>query len=181
LVLIVIIPLLPVSAGIFLKNFGVFMAIHNPVTSYGVNSSGDSEAWLVTDGAAHVAETVPSAQESQYEVQVFGAIAAPITVAASGSESSSYVYMGDLSELRSLWMVVTDDGVFTVTATPSVDASGTVEGSPIPLVTGVTADEVIDLPLSLLPYTPYAKFTFTETGTTDDVDIYAFLMGRGGA
>lgn len=31
------------------------MAIHNPVTTYGVNSSGDSEAQLVIDGAAHVA------------------------------------------------------------------------------------------------------------------------------
>jgi len=29
------------------------MAIHNPVTSYGVNSSGDSEAQLVTGGAAY--------------------------------------------------------------------------------------------------------------------------------
>jgi len=30
------------------------MAIHNPVTSYGVNSSGDSAAQTVTGGAAHV-------------------------------------------------------------------------------------------------------------------------------
>jgi len=30
------------------------MAIHNPVTSYGVNSSGDSEAPLVIDGAANI-------------------------------------------------------------------------------------------------------------------------------
>lgn len=34
------------------------MAIHNPVTSYGVNSSGDSEAPLVTDGSTHVADGV---------------------------------------------------------------------------------------------------------------------------
>ena len=29
------------------------MAIHNPVTAFGVNSSGNSEAQTVTDGAAH--------------------------------------------------------------------------------------------------------------------------------
>ena len=32
------------------------MAIHNPVTTYGVNASGDSEAQTVTGGATHVAD-----------------------------------------------------------------------------------------------------------------------------
>jgi len=32
------------------------MAIHNPVTTMGVNSSGDSEAIIITDGATKVVE-----------------------------------------------------------------------------------------------------------------------------
>ena len=34
------------------------MAIQNPVTAYGVNSSGDSEAIIVADGASHVTRPI---------------------------------------------------------------------------------------------------------------------------
>jgi len=48
------------------------MAIHNPVTSYGVNSSGDSEAQLVVDGVAHVARPI----EGVGVMEVFDSVAA---------------------------------------------------------------------------------------------------------
>lgn len=39
------------------------MAIHNPVTAFGVNSSGNSEAQTVSNGAAHIRQAASDVQD----------------------------------------------------------------------------------------------------------------------
>jgi len=63
------------------------MAIHNPVTTMGVNASGDSEAQTVIGGAAHVADGF---KPSSYDVDItivagtaqYGALATGVKLGA---------------------------------------------------------------------------------------------------
>jgi len=71
------------------------MAIHNPVTTMGVNASGDSEAQLVTNGAALVADAF---KPSSYPIDLTMDGTAQSYVLPTGTTRVSIVNLGATGE-----------------------------------------------------------------------------------
>jgi len=136
------------------------------------------------DGSANVVVVDSLTAAIAYgPIQIVGSDSAPQTIDASEVLVTGYVDLSKLSEVRSLWLDTSGGGTgtFSISMETSIDADDTVVGESFSLATGVAGgtQKTIDLPFSTLPYTPYGRFTITETGGANNVTLFAFIMGRG--
>jgi hypothetical protein len=139
--------------------------------------------WKFINGSAQVVVLNPIEVNpvSYGPVQILGSLDSPYPLTASEAVITGFVDLRNLSQMRSLWIeITTGSGTVTVDVEPAIDSSGKVLGGSFALTASAeAASTIIDIPLTLLPYTPFGRFTITETAAAT-VSVNIFMMGRGG-